>query len=74
MNLFLDDRIVIIDELFNNLKSRNGITYLKVCETPVMSKSIKFISSKDINETKEIIREHLTEARYYSYFEIWKNI
>jgi hypothetical protein len=73
-NLFVDERVVQVYELFDSLKKQraNEITYLKVCESPVTSKSIKFISfSTDI---KEIIRNHLTEAGYYSYYEIWKNI
>jgi len=74
-NLFVDERVVQVYELFDELKKKqraNEITYLKVCESPVTSKSIKFISlSSDI---KEILRAHLTEAGYYSYFEIWKNI
>ena len=72
MNLFVDERMTNIDDLFDKLKSKEGIAYLRVCESPVMSKSIYFTSiSPDI---KEIIRKHLTEAGYYSYFEIWKNI
>ncbi len=71
-NLFVDERMVQVYELFDNLKSKNGINYLKVCESPVTSKSIKFITFS--NDLKEIIRTHLTEAGYYSYFEIWKNI
>ena len=74
-NLFVDERIVQVYELFDSLKKKkitNEIAYLRVCESPVTSKSIKFISfSSDI---KELIRNHLTEVGYYSYFEIWKNI
>ena len=71
-NLFVDERMVQVYELYDNLKSKDGINYLKVCESPVTSKSIKFITFS--NDLKEIIRKHLTEAGYYSYFEIWKNI
>lgn len=72
MNLFVDERMTNIDDLFDKLKSKEGVAYLRVCESPVMSKSIYFTSiSPDI---KEIIRKHLTDTGYYSYFEIWKNI
>ena len=72
MNLFVDERMTNIDDLFHKLKSKEGISYLRVCESPVISTSIYFTSvSPDI---KEIIRKHLTEVGYYSYFEIWKNI
>ena len=72
MNLFVDERAINIDELFHKLKGKDGITYIRVCESPVMNASIYFTSvSPDI---KEIIRKHLTDAGYYSYFEIWKNI
>jgi hypothetical protein len=72
MNLFIDERMTNIDDLFNKLKSKEGINYIRVCESPVISTSIYFTSvSPDI---KEIIREHLTDIGYYSYFEIWKNI
>jgi hypothetical protein len=72
MNLFVDERMVHIDDLFHKLKSKDGIFYARVCESPVISASIYFTSvSPDV---KEIIRKHLTDAGYYSYFEIWKNI
>ena len=71
-NLFVDERMTHVYELFDSLKSKDGIKYLKVCESPVISKSIKFIAFS--NDIKEIIRTHLTEAGYYSYYEIWKNI
>ena len=71
-NLFIDERMMKVDELFDLLKSKDGVRYLKVCESPVISKSIKFITES--RNTKEVIREHLTEAGYYSYYEIWKNI
>jgi len=72
MNLFIDERMTNIDDLFNKLKSKEGIVYIKVCMSPVICASIHFTSvSQDI---KEIIRNHLTEVGYYSYFEIWKNI
>ena len=74
-NLFVDERMVQVYDLYDNLKmlkSKDGINYLKVCESPVTSKSIKFITFS--NDLKEIIRTHLTDAGYYSYFEIWKNI
>jgi len=71
-NLFVDERMIQVYDLFDSLKSKDGIKYLKVCESPVTSKSIKFITFS--NDIKEIIRVHLTEAGYYSYYEIWKNI
>jgi len=72
MNLFVDARMIQMDDLFHKLKSKDGITYVRVCESPVMSASIHFTSVSP--DMKEIIRKHLTEAGYYSYFEIWKNI
>ena len=71
MILLIDERYTKVEDLFQALISRDGITYIKVYESPVLPKNIHFKMNSTFNkDLKDIIRYHLTDANYYGCFEI----